>query len=543
MRLQDWPSLRLVFPLIAGIIISDTILNTRAEVPVWCFFAIITALIALILILSDRHPRFSGLCLSLSFVVVGALSYAIQMDRVKVEWPRRWVVYHGTVNSYPLERERTYRLEVSLTDSLYRDRNIYLYLPKDSAAQSLLPGQTIVFDGKINKPSSEGAGFDYASYLLSHGISGTLRVQAKDWWAGPTDGPLSLKNRCIRFRRSIIGKYREWGLQGNALAVVSAVSLGEKKQLSEGLREVYSTSGVSHVLAVSGLHVGIMCCFLYFLLPSFLFRIRPGGIVARLCRLVSRRESVLELGSDVFWLRELIVMLIMWSYAFAIGMPVSITRSLIMFSIVAVCRAVEHEGSALNSLGLAALFMLVANPSAIFDMSFQLSFSAVLFIVILTPPLLELLHPKNFIVRYIWRVSALSISAQIGTTPIIMYHFSSFSTYVLLANLFVVPLMFVIVALSMSLWVTGWIAPLRDITVNLLTWMIDTLTVLLTRITSLPYSHLELSISRGWHIIVFYAVIICLYLWYKEARARRLVQALACVAIASVLDVIQNFVV
>lgn len=543
MRLQDWPSLRLVFPLIVGIIISDTILNTRADVPVWCFFAIIATLIALILIFSDRHPRFSGLCLSLSFVVAGALSYAIQMDRVKVEWPRRWAIYHGVVNSYPLERERTYRLEVSLTDSLYRDRNIYLYLPKDSAAQSLLPGQTITFDGKINKPSSEGAGFDYASYLLSHGVSGTLRVQAKDWWAGQSDGPLSLKNRCIRFRRSIMAKYREWGLQGNALAVVSAVSLGEKKQLSEGLREVYSTSGVSHVLAVSGLHVGIMCCFLYFLLPSFLFRIRPGGMIAHLCRWVSGRKTVLELGSDIFWLRELIVMLVMWSYAFAIGMPVSITRSLIMFSIVAVCRAVEHEGSALNSLGLAALFMLVVNPSAIFDMSFQLSFSAVLFIVILTPPLLELWNPKNVVVRYIWRVSALSISAQIGTTPIIMYHFSSFSTYVLLANLFVVPLMFVIVALSMSLWITGWIAPLRDITVNLLTWMIDTLTLLLTRVTSLPYSHLELSISKGWHIIAFYAVIICIYLWYKEARSHRLVQALACVAIASVLGMIQNFVV
>ena len=266
-------------------------------------------------------------------------------------------------------------------------------------------------------------------------------------------------------------------------------------------------------------------------------------MIARLCRLVSGKKTVLELGSDVFWLRELIVMLVMWSYAFAIGMPVSITRSLIMFSIVAVCRAVEHEGSALNSLGLAALFMLVVTPSAIFDMSFQLSFSAVLFIVILTPPLLELWNPKNVVVRYIWRVSALSISAQIGTTPIIMYHFSSFSTYVLLANLFVVPLMFVIVALSMSLWITGWIAPLRDITVNLLTWMIDTLTLLLTRVTSLPYSHLELSISKGWHIIAFYAVIICIYLWYKEARSHRLVQALACVAIASVLGMIQNFVV
>ena len=486
--------------------------------PVWCILALMAVLVLIVLFYSDRRPRLSGFCLSLSFALAGAFSYMTRMDKVMVEWPGRYAVYHGVIDSYPIERERTYRVDVTLTDSLYRGCNIYLYLPKDSAAQSLLLGQTIVFDGKINKPSSEGAGFDYASYLLSHGISGTLRVQAKDWHSAPPDGPLSLKNRCIRFRRSIIGKYREWGLQGNALAVVSAVSLGEKKQLSDGLRQVYSTSGVSHVLAVSGLHVGIMCWFLYLLFPSFLFRNR-------------------------MWLRESVVMGILWAYAFAIGLPVSITRALIMFSIVAACRAMKRESSVLNSLGLAALLMLVADPSAIFDMSFQLSFSAVLFIVILTPQLLELIHPRDFISRYVWRVSVLSLSAQIGTAPIIMYHFSNFSTYVLLANLFVVPVMFVIVALSMSLWITGWIPPLRDITVDSLIWMTDTLTSALTRITELPYSNLELSISRWWDIIFFYAVVILIMLWIKEARSRRLVQALACIAAASVLGLVQNFVV
>lgn len=517
MRLQDWPSIRLVIPLIAGIIISDTILNTRAEVPVWCALAIIPVLVLLTLIYSDRRPRLSGFCLSLCFMSAGAFSYIIQRNQVRVEWPERWAVYHGVVNTYPVERERTYKFEVTLTDSLYRDRNIYLYLPKDSAALSLEPGCTIIFDGKINKPSSEGAGFDYASYLLSHGISGTLRVQAKDWHAGP-EGHLSLRARCVRFRRSVIGKYREWGLQGNALAVASAVTLGEKKELSDGLREVYSTSGVSHVLAVSGLHVGIMCWFLYLLLPAFLFR-RVG------------------------WLRELIVMGTLWTYAFAIGLPVSITRSLIMFSVVAVCRAVNRENSALNSLGIAALVMLVANPSAVFDMSFQLSFSAVFFIVLLTPLFLELYEPRFFIGRYFWRVTALSLAAQIGTAPIIMYHFSSFSTYVLAANLFVVPVMFLIVALSMSLWLTGWLPAVRDLTVNALTWLIDALTSVLTRITALPYSNLELSIDRGSTIFLIYLVVILVYMWIRDSRSHHLVQALFCIAVACIMGVIQNFAV
>ena len=518
MKLSDWPSLRLVIPLIVGIFISDTIENTRAEVPVWCLIVSTLFTVVISLIFSGRHPRLSGLCLSLSFVSAGAASYAVQMNRVRVEWPAHYAIYHGVINSYPLERERSYRLEVTLKDSLYEGSKIYLYLPKDSVIPVLEPGYRIVFDGRINKPSSEGAGFDYASYLLSHDISGTLRVQSKDWHSLPPDGTEGLRIRAVRFRRSVIRKYQEWGLRDNALAVASAVTLGEKRELSDNLRQVYSTSGVSHVLAVSGLHVGIMCWFLYLILPSFLFR-------------------------KTQWLRQFIVMGILWIYAFAIGFPVSITRTLIMFSIVAVCRAAERETSALNSLGIAAVIMLAAHPSALFDMSFQLSFSAVFFIVITTPVLLEIYEPGNPVGRYFWRVTVLSLSAQIGTAPIIMYHFSGFSTYVMLANLFVVPLMFLVVSLSMSLWIAGWFPVIRHVIVAVLTWLIDIMTALLSRIAHLPYSHLELSLSRGWMIFVIYAVVILVGLWYKEGRTHRLVQALACIAAAGILATLQNFVI
>lgn len=518
MKLSDWPSLRLVIPFAGGLILSDTIENTRAEMPVWCLVSFALILAVHMLIYSDRKPRFAGLCLSLSFMAAGMAALRGQMQRVKVDWPDRYAVYHGMLTSYPLERERTYRLEVTLEDSLYRGSNIYLYLPKDSSAAVLEPGQIIVFDGKINKPSSEGAGFDYESYLLSHGISGTLRVQAKDWHISRTDARGNLRTSSVRLRRSIIRKYAEWGLEGHALAVASAVSLGEKRALSDELREVYSTSGVSHVLAVSGLHVGIMCWFLYLLFPGFVFR---------------RME----------WLRQLLVMGILWAYAYVIGFPVSITRSLIMFSIVAVCKAAGRENSALNSLGVAALVMLALNPSALFDMSFQLSFSAVLFIVVLTPLLLDLYMPKFPPLRYVWRVTALSLSAQIGTAPLIMYHFSGFSTYVLVANLFVVPVMFVVVALSMSLWITGWFPVLRGLTVAALTWIIGILNTFLDFMASLPYARIELTMHHGWSIMIFYLVVIQLFLWVKQKRTRHLVNALACIAFASVLALFQNFVV
>ena len=109
MRLSDWPSLRLVIPLSAGIIISDTIGNAWAEVPFWCALAAIALSITISILSGGRKPRLSGLFLSLSFVLAGALSHSLQMCKVRVEWPDRYGIYHGVVTSYPLERERTYK--------------------------------------------------------------------------------------------------------------------------------------------------------------------------------------------------------------------------------------------------------------------------------------------------------------------------------------------------------------------------------------------------------------------------------------------------
>ena len=119
MRLSDWPSLRLVIPLSAGIIISDTIGNAWAEVPFWCALIAVALSITISILSGGRKPRLSGFFLSLSFVLAGVLSHGLQMRKVRVEWPDRYGIYHGVVTSYPLERERTYKVELTLTDSLY----------------------------------------------------------------------------------------------------------------------------------------------------------------------------------------------------------------------------------------------------------------------------------------------------------------------------------------------------------------------------------------------------------------------------------------
>ena len=520
MRLSDWPSLRLVIPLIAGILISDTIGNTRTVMTVWfAFLAGALTLTYLSFIYGGSQARLFGAGLSLSFFCIGGVSYAMQCQRVRVEWPEQNATHQGMITEYPQERARSYRLDLILGDSIYLGKEIILYVPKDSAAATLEPGQAVLFHGLIGKPSNDGTpDFDYAAYLYRHGISGTLWVPAERWRVVDYQGKVPLRVRAVKLRRRMYEQYREWGLEGAPLAVVSAVTLGNKRELDQGLREVYSSSGASHVLAVSGLHVGIMCAFLYFMLPVSLFR-------------------------RARWLRELIVMTVMWIYAFCIGLPLSMTRALIMFTMLAFCRVIHRDSSAVNTLSFAALVILLFNPAGVFDLGFQLSFLAVFFILILEPEFSEMFHVRTAVGKYVYGIITVSIAAQIGTAPVVMYSFSGFSTYFLLTNLIVIPLMFITVCLSMSLWVVGWIPVLRDCLVGILTFLVNTINGSLEKIVALPHSRLDVCIGHPIMVWIIYAVILLLFLWLKEKRTHRLIEALACIAAALLAVTLQNFAV
>lgn len=520
MKLADWPSIRLVIPLAGGIILSDTIQDTGTVMAVaQVAFVFASALTVLSFIIGGRLVRVFGLSLSLCFFSLGAWLYGNYRTKVVVEWQAQISAHCGILTDWPQEKTRSYRLDLELLDSACYGRNVIMYVPKDSAAASLEPGACVMFSGVVEKPhNDESLDFDYASYLYRHNVSGTLWVNSAHWKQVMSAAAPGLRIRAVQFRRHLVDKLGEWGLKDNALAVTAAVSLGEKRNLDSGLKQTYSVSGASHVLAVSGLHVGIMCWFLGLLVPSFLFPYR------------------------LLWLRELVIMGIMWVYAFAIGMPLSITRSLIMFTMLAFCRSIVRDSSSVNTLAFAALVMLVTAPQGLFDMSFQLSFCAVLAILLFEPMLRGIVEPHTAVGKYLWGIVTVSLAAQIGTAPILMYNFSNFSTYFLLTNLFVIPLMFVVVCTSMSLWVVGWIAPLRVLAVRMLTFLVGLETGLLEMVVALPHSSLDVSLDSPAEVWTVYAVIIALWLWLKERRTYHIVRGLAAVSAFSIWQLLQNFV-
>ena len=259
-----------------------------------------------------------------------------------------------------------------------------------------------------------------------------------------------------------------------------------------------------------------MYSFLYFLFPFFLNR------------------------RNLLWLRELIVICVMWGFAFLTGMPVSIIRSVVMFSMIALCRATGRDSSSVNTLAFAALVMLVADPASLFDIGFRLSFCAVLSILLFGPVISGALNTRTKAGSWLRDLMSVSIAAQIGTAPMVIYSFTGFPTYFMLTNLLSIPIMFMMVTLSMTLWALAWIDPLRNLILKSLVFLSDLMEGILSRIVSLPFSRIEVNIDEAWKVWALYGIVILVYCWLAERKTRHLVRALSIVALWCVLSFFRN---
>jgi len=199
-------------------------------------------------------------------------------------------------------------------------------------------------------------------------------------------------------------------------SVAAAISFGYAKEIDKDTRQIFSGAGCAHILAISGLHLAIIYSVFNFLL-SFISNNRWGRIV-----------------------KQLIILPLLWIFAFLTGMPSSVTRAVIMITIWGTGSAFLFRAFSINTLGFAAFFMLLNNPFNLFDIGFQFSFSAVLAILLVNPYLTSLYHSRNPAINYLWELSCTSTSAQLGTAPLSIYYFHQFPLLYLIANVFAIPL-------------------------------------------------------------------------------------------------------
>ena len=354
--IHRYPYIRLIIPWITGVFCGDHFFDRSWE-PFWSVlaFGLCIALLFVLYFLKRHSLRWCfGLAVSILCFIGGWLGITWQLQHAVYSFPEEETVYRVLITDAPQAKEHTYLCQTLLkerrdTAGTYPiERTAILYLQQDSAVTRLKSGDELLISARISPPFNNRNfdEFDYARFLMRKGISGTGYVASGKWTKQDGMNNLDLKSIASSCRRKMISLYQKLGFSGDELAVLSALTIGDKTELSDSVRESYSVAGASHILALSGLHIGLLYTLLFFILKPIARRGNIGRVI-----------------------RSVLLLILLWAFAFFTGLSPSVVRSVSMFSILAMADMVGRQPLSLNTLAAAAWLMLFCNPAWLFDAS------------------------------------------------------------------------------------------------------------------------------------------------------------------------------
>lgn len=389
-------------------------------------------------------------------------------------------------------------LEAEFQDDKWRrcEGQSLLILQKDSLSKQLKNGDYIHFNANydaIEGPRNPEV-FNYKRYLFYHDIAQKINLKTGQWKLLNIEKQFWDLSRISDLRSYLLSQYKKFGIEGDELAVLSALTLGYKNDLDAEIRKSYASSGAIHVLAVSGLHVGVVFIIINFLLKSL------GKSVT---------QRILRLAITLFFI---------WFFALLTGFAPSVQRASWMLTALSIGVAIKRKGTTENSIFLSAFFIAFFQPYIVFDLSYQLSYAAVLSIVFFQPRIFKLLEFKNKIIKYIWGLTSVSIAAQIGTFPITIFYFNQFPNYFLLSNFIVIPFATVAIWGSMIFYFSLVVGFFSEYIATLLMYLIRVQNFLIESIESIPYAlseDLYLDASQLLFLIALVIVLMQFLVRYK----------------------------
>jgi len=433
---------RFLFMLILGILIGHFWeLYVPWLVWVWFSFSGLYLLLFQIVPKYKKHafsPLMGGLAL-VNIFIFGVLLIHFRnesnLPHHVLQQKHHFEAYKARIVSEVLEKNKTYSFVCQIEEIesngawLKATNKVNIFLEKGSFKPHF--GDVFITKNKlqlINTPLNQ-AQFDYRKYLSYQNIYHQQYVKQTDfaqlgnkiaWYEYFEHISIQIRQYCDKTLQKHIHSEQEYGM-------ASALVLGVKHHLDEDLKQAYTNAGVTHVLAVSGMHVGIIYMILVFLLGKI--RRLPHG--------------------KLYFVS--LVLLILWMYAFVTGLSGSVLRAVMMFSMVVIAQNLQRNSNIFNTLAVSLFFLLCWNPFLLMDVGLQLSYLAVLGIVYLFPKMYVVYQPKNYLTDWMWKTVVVSVAAQLFTLPITLYHFHQYPTYGIVANLLIIPLGNVVLVAGLAL--------------------------------------------------------------------------------------------
>ena len=386
---------------------------------------------------------------------------------------------------------------------------ILLYFQKDSFFHRIHYRDRLVFIKPLQPVKNTGnpGSFDYRRYCALQGIHHQVYLKHGDFsLLSSVPTPLvnrkSVKQFLFNTREKVISLLKKYIPGNKECGLAEALLIGYKQDLDKSLVQSYSDTGVVHVIAISGLHLGLV-----FLILSFL------------CHPLGKHPSTR-------WLKTTLIIIGLWLFSLLAGGTPSVLRSAIMFTCLALGQNLSKQTSVFNSLAASAFLLLCYNPYWLWDAGFQLSYTAVLSIAIFQKPIYHLLFVKNKWLDHIWKLIAVTTAAQILTLPVSLYHFHQFPTLFLVANLLAIPLSSLILFGELLLCAVAFLPTVATIIGKLLHWLIWLLNSFIETLDTIPAATIN-GIRFDWpQLILMYACITALTIWRLQKNKKALIIAL-----------------
>lgn len=438
-------------------------------------------------------PSIKIFIVSLFFISLGASLREIHLQRYAPLLEDDYFI--GRISAPIIEKKKTLRTEISYGS--FPKHKAILYIEKDSSTASIRYGDMVECKGDfkiIEHDSSQQ--FNFKNYAAQQYIYTQAYIRAKDisvvWHKS------CLLTKSYELQQYFVKKFQNSHLDKNHAHLVSALVFGNKSMLDSEIIAHFSTAGIMHILAVSGLHVGIISAILF-----FLFKFLP------------RRISII---------RIVLILVCLWSYACIVGLSASVCRAASMLSILLLSQELNTKSSTYNSLGISAFIMLCIQPQVVYNAGFQLSYLAVIGIVYFATIIQNSLQFKNNLIStYAWGIIAVSISVLITTLPISMFYFGYIPSYSILANVYSIPAAFVLLA-SVVVFICVGSLPLVS---DALLWIIDTVSHFIITISKsiahFPYASIDIHYSTSALVATYSAIFILVVAreYYKFLRIEK----------------------
>ncbi len=523
--LRSAPFVRLFLPLALGVTFQVQLFQVKPSITPVCLALLFVLIATHKLNLSYSRRWCFGVVLYLFLFFTGIA--LVQNIKTESDYPvGRSIYVEAVVNDAPVKGDRFTKLNVlasAYSDSLNTWRKVeekmIFYLRIDSSKVAPRMGDKILTRLTLSPlPAAKNPyEFDYGAYLKQRQIFSSAFINSDSYVIISSGNTPLWRVFPTAVSSYLLNYFSKQGLQGDELAVLQALTIGDKSLLNSDLKQLYMDTGAMHILAVSGMHVGIISMILGWLLVFM--KKQKYGIL----------------------LRGLLILVFIWLYAVVAGLSPSILRATIMFSIVTIGGMLNRHTNTYNSLTFSAFLICALDPYSLFDAGFQLSYAAVISIVFFYPYIYHCLNFRRWLPDALWSLVAVAIAANIGTLPVAVYLFHQLPVHFILTNVlstlptmaamggFLATLIFVHFPISQ----VGWFCA------NFTGYSIKALNGSIRFVEGLPYARIEalwLTSLQAW-LLMLSIVMLALFIWTRKTKlvllALTLFSACLCLRIAT----------